>query len=110
MLILWNHPNLLILDEVTTHLDFDTVNALADALVDYNGAILIVSHDRFLIRRVVEGERVEYSDDENDNIEEPEEKKRRRALFVLKGGYLKEQAGGVRDFEKSLEKRVAKML
>ena len=89
-------------------LDEVTVNALADAVVDYNGAMLIVTHDRFLIRGVVEGERVEDSDDENDNIEEPEET-RRGAVSVLKGGRLKEQAG-VRDFEQSLEKRVAKML
>lgn len=108
MRILWNHPNLLVLDEVTTHLDFDTVTALADALAGFNGALILVSHDRFLVRRVIEGEQVEDSDDE-DAAQEPDLEDRRRSVFVLKAGRLKELARGVREFEESLEKRVAKM-
>lgn len=107
--ILWNHPNLLVLDEVTTHLDFDTVTALAEALTDYNGALIVVSHDRFLIRRVVEGERDEDSDDENNAGEEEELEQRGRLVYLLKAGVLKEQSSGVAQFEKSLEKRLAKM-
>jgi ATPase subunit of ABC transporter with duplicated ATPase domains len=84
--ILWNYPNLLVLDEVTTHLDFDTVTALAEALTGYNGAVLLVSHDRFLIRRVIQGEWDEDSDNESDAGGEPELEERRRSVFMLKWG------------------------
>jgi len=54
--LLWNPPHLLILDEVTTHLDTDTIDAFVFALRRYEGAILVVTHDRFFMRCVVEGE------------------------------------------------------
>lgn len=49
-LIIWNKPNLLLLDEPTNHLDLDMRNALSIALQEYDGAMLLVSHDRFLVR------------------------------------------------------------
>lgn len=110
--LLWKCPQLLVLDEITTHLDFHTVTALADALAGWNGAIVVVSHDRYLIRRVVEGEkdRVEGEDSEGSEDWEEEELKRRRTVFLLKGGVLKVLEKGVRGFEESLEKRVEKLL
>ena len=45
-------PQLLILDEVTTHLDFDTILGLILALKEYDGALLIITHDRFFMRYV----------------------------------------------------------
>ena len=48
--LLWTPPHLLILDEVTTHLDADTIEALIHALRRYEGAILVVTHDRFFMR------------------------------------------------------------
>ncbi|EED21426.1 ABC ATPase, putative [Talaromyces stipitatus ATCC 10500] len=115
--ILRNLPHLLVLDEITTHLDFHTVTALASSLSTFSGAILIVSHDRFLVRAVVEGKRdvdapldddfeAESDGDSQDDSETP----RRRTVYVLKGGKLVEQSDGVNQFEKSLEKRVVKML
>lgn len=51
--LLLEEPNLLILDEPTNHLDFKTILWLEDYLRDYKGALLIVSHDRYFLDKVV---------------------------------------------------------
>jgi ATP-binding cassette subfamily F protein 3 len=72
-LITWDKPNLLVLDEPTNHLDMATREALTMALSTFEGSLLLVSHDRHLLRStcdklvlVHEGEVSEYDGDLDD--------------------------------------------
>jgi ATP-binding cassette, subfamily F, member 3 len=71
--IAWQKPNLLLLDEPTNHLDLEMRQALTMALQNFDGAIVVVSHDRHLLRNTVdefwlvnEGRVTEYKGDLED--------------------------------------------
>ena len=71
--IAWQKPNLLLLDEPTNHLDLEMRQALTMALQNFEGAIVVVSHDRHLLRNTVDefwlvndGRVVEYQGDLED--------------------------------------------
>jgi len=49
-MLMLSRANLLILDEPTNHLDVESIEALEDAVADYDGSVLLVSHDRELLR------------------------------------------------------------
>ena len=52
--VAWERPNLLLLDEPTNHLDLEMVHALTVALQEFEGAVVIVSHDRHLLANTVD--------------------------------------------------------
>jgi ATP-binding cassette subfamily F protein 3 len=69
-MVVWQRPDLLVLDEPTNHLDLDMRHAMEVALQAYEGAVLLVSHDRHMLRNTVEelllvhdGKVDEYPDD-----------------------------------------------
>src|SRR5207237_5116644 len=72
-LIVWQRPNLLLLDEPTNHLDLETREALTVALAQFEGTLVLVSHDRHLLRAssdqllVVRDGRVEAFDGDLDD-------------------------------------------
>jgi ATPase subunit of ABC transporter with duplicated ATPase domains len=104
-------PHVFILDEPSTHLDLATVSALARALQEYDGAVVLVSHDRFMMRTIVEGEPVDSDDSEHDEDEgrhDEGEDRRRRMVYEVKAGKVRQLSGGVSAWETSLEKRLAK--
>ncbi len=109
-LITRDAPHLLILDEPTNHLDVDSREALVQALNDYNGAVILVSHDRHMVELtadrlvLVEGGRAtDYPGSIDDYI-----------TLVLSGGDIAKPAKGTggksgkssagRDAEKALKK------
>ena len=72
-LIAWQKPNLLLLDEPTNHLDLEVRHALTMALQEFEGAVILVSHDRHLLRNTVDefllvanGTVAEFTGDLND--------------------------------------------
>jgi ATP-binding cassette subfamily F protein 3 len=72
-IIVWQRPNLLLLDEPTNHLDLEMRHALTMALQSYEGALVVISHDRHLLRNTVdqfflvaEGRVEEFKGDLND--------------------------------------------
>ncbi|EEH09620.1 ATP-binding cassette protein [Histoplasma capsulatum G186AR] len=111
--IILNLPHLLVLDEITTHLDFHTVVALIEDLSSFSGAILLVSHDRYLVRGVVENKRAVAGQDGNvEMTTEPgdDDESRRRSVYILRRGKLRIQENGVEQFEESLQKRVQTLM
>ncbi|RDA96094.1 hypothetical protein CP533_1710 [Ophiocordyceps camponoti-saundersi (nom. inval.)] len=111
--LLWRRPHCLVLDEVTTHLDYETVTALRVALAHWDGAVVLVSHDRWFMRGVVEGRGLDDDDDDGDDdggLVEDEVSPRRRVTYRLKAGSLLVLDGGVDEFEALMEKRADKLL
>lgn len=104
-LIIWSPPHLLVLDEVTTHLDSDTIVALVKELNAYDGAVLVVSHDRFFMRSVVEGERP-FGDEEDDGDWNEE---RKGDVWIVEKGRLSRLQGGVAEYVKKAAKAVKKI-
>ncbi|KAI0584562.1 Uup ATPase component ABC transporter with duplicated ATPase domain protein [Pyrenophora tritici-repentis] len=123
--VLWPPPHLLILDEVTTHLDADTTLGLVMGLRQYRGALVVVTHDRFFMRTMVEGESpyklapgVRGSSDEADeSASESSDSEavstggvlRSGTVFRLAQGQLVELSGGMGEYEAIAARRAAKL-
>ncbi|KAK4907129.1 hypothetical protein LTR49_023824 [Elasticomyces elasticus] len=117
--LLWTPPHLLILDEVTTHLDSDTIQALALALRKYEGAVLVITHDRFFMRCIVEGEssksmaRKDHLDDhddyEEDNSKEDVGSGCAGVVYQISKGKLTKLVGCMQQYEKGAAKASARL-
>ena len=72
--LMLTHPNLLLLDEPTNNLDIPSAEVLETVLDDFDGAIFVISHDRYFLDRVVD------------------------RVLIMDGGALKESIGGYSDW------------
>jgi len=100
-LTIYQRPNLLLLDEPTNHLDLDTREALTEALNDFTGALVLVAHDRALIRaccntllHVGSGRIADYDGDLDDY-----------ARYVQRVAAAQEAGGGAKEPGKRRENR-----
>lgn len=117
--ILWSPPHLLILDEVTTHLDTDTIQALVGALKHYEGAILVVTHDRFFMKTVVQGESMrdlaansrpgDEDEDKSESESSDEETARTRVVYRLSKGKLTKLERGMEQYEEIAARSATKL-
>jgi ATP-binding cassette subfamily F protein 3 len=81
-LITLSDANFLILDEPTNHLDIPSCEVLEDALLEFNGTILTISHDRYFLDRLVD------------------------RIIEMDGGYCNEYFGNYSDYEKQRQKSI----
>jgi energy-coupling factor transporter ATP-binding protein EcfA2 len=113
---LYSPPHLLVLDEVTTHLDADTILALVDAFKRYEGALLVVTHDRFFMRCVVEGESPDDNGDDSDDSDGAKESVKEGVwqpkpgvVYRLVKGEMRLLDGGMRKYESIVSRKIHKM-
>ncbi|KAF2995407.1 hypothetical protein E8E13_004944 [Curvularia kusanoi] len=114
--LLWPPPQLLILDEVTTHLDADTILSLVVALREYDGALLVITHDRFFMRTVVGGESpyklapgVCGVDEADESDSEGEEAGELGTVYRLTRGQLKQLEGGMEQYAELAARTAARL-
>ncbi|KAI5729255.1 hypothetical protein M8J76_000679 [Diaphorina citri] len=80
----WQAPHLLLLDEPTNHLDMETIDALADAINDFEGGLVLVSHDFRLINQVAE------------------------EIWICENGKVTKWEGNILDYKETLRAKVLK--
>ncbi|KAF2790089.1 ABC transporter ATP-binding protein uup-1 [Melanomma pulvis-pyrius CBS 109.77] len=115
--LLWPPPQLLILDEVTTHLDADTILGLVNALREYDGALVVVTHDRFFMRTVVEGESpyklapggVAEEDADGEASDDEEPGAAAGTVYRLARGQLKKLERGMEQYEEIAARTAARL-
>ncbi|GGX47369.1 ATP-binding cassette domain-containing protein [Saccharospirillum salsuginis] len=122
-LIAWRKPNVLLLDEPTNHLDLEVRDSLNFALQSYDGAVVLVSHDRYLLNNtadtfwwVHDGRVTEYSGDLDDYfqmlLKQPETLKRREtevAAPTVDKKTLRQQKAAERERLKPLMRKLKKI-
>jgi ATP-binding cassette subfamily F protein uup len=124
--ILMRNPNFLILDEPTNDLDIMTLNVLEDFLLDFPGCILIVSHDRFFLDKLVDhlfvfegegkirdflGTYTEYRDDQRER-DRAQRRDERAETQARKAEETKQQPGLTQEQRKEikrLEKKISQL-
>ena len=93
-----------ILDEITTHLDAPTILALVSALRGWKGAVVLITHDRWFHKVLIEGMAIE-GDDESEMKEAKVGK-----TYMVDKGRVREMEGGMEEYERLIQKRMKRAL
>lgn len=113
----WPHCLDRLLDEVTTHLDLATIQALADALRTYEGGLILITHDRWFCRRVIEGASLREASasldddgqsDGSSSEEEGGETLPRGQVWRVQNAKVRLMDGGMDEYVDKVEKALAK--
>lgn len=102
-MILFDRPHVLVLDEITNHLDMGTVEMLVDALAGYSGALVAVSHDVWFLKQILEPESNEDEDDSDDDVLPSQNE-----VFTIKNGQVQKWEKGIDAYVASVLRTVKK--
>lgn len=110
-LVVYRPPPLLLLDEVTTHVDAATVKALARSLRLYSGAIIVITHDRVFSKIVVEGQSprraLGLEEDSDESSDDEGEDLRKGITYRVGNGFLKVCEKGMGGYVGIVERKLA---
>ena len=81
-MITWEKPHILMLDEPTNHLDFDAINALIVALNNFEGGLVVVSHDEYFLSALCD------------------------KLYIVNKGRVKQFDGMLQDYRKQIQSQL----
>ena len=81
-MITWEKPHILMLDEPTNHLDFDAINALIVALNNFEGGLVVVSHDEYFLSALCD------------------------KLYIVNKGRVKQFDGMLQDYRKMVQSQL----
>lgn len=130
-IVVYPQPHLLLLDEVTTHVDAATIQALGMALRHYQGGLILVTHDRWFNKVVIEGESprakseiggINQDDDETESESSADEDeleemggrregkraKKKGKTYQVNNGKVRLMEQGMDGYVKSVEKKMEK--
>ncbi|PPQ96874.1 hypothetical protein CVT26_006061 [Gymnopilus dilepis] len=104
-LITFHRPHVLLLDEITNHLDMGTVESLVESLCEFEGALAVVSHDVWFLKQVIEG------GDEDDEGDDSDEEREKGVLYtVTKNGELKKWEKGLEAYVERIQRQALRGL
>jgi ATP-binding cassette subfamily F protein 3 len=128
--LMMSKANFLLMDEPTNHLDIDSKEVLEDALIDYSGTLLVISHDRYFLNKVCDkilelskegikeylGNYDYYLEKKNESVEEEEEEYKTKTQLIKERKREKERLlmekkkkKEIKDLEKSIEEMEAEI-
>jgi ATP-binding cassette subfamily F protein 3 len=99
-MVTFEQPHVLLLDEITNHLDMGTVENLVESLSGYSGALVLVSHDVWFLRQLIEG------DPDDSDEEETEDDGPKGDFYVLQKGKLKRWEKGLDAYVEKVQRSV----
>jgi len=103
-LITFHRPHVLLLDEITNHLDMGTVESLVESLHEYEGALVVVSHDMWFLKQIIEGDEDDSGEEEDGGLQ-PEQYQ--GVLYtVTKKGELKRWDKGLEAYAERVQRRI----